>query len=542
MNPIADPPKSNVALEIAGSNTFGRNPKISSSQSYNMFISDNWAVSTPGYKRILNLLGGSAGRGIYASSSGDFMISVIANGVFRISGDSTHLNSQRIFSLDTSFGDVSIAENIAFQIAICDGQDLWIYDRRSNIAQKAALPINTQTGLEITPGYVTYHDGYFIVPDITSSAWYLSPLNNGLGNWNYNAGFPVSSAIQTKATPAVAVLRAPGKGNLIYVFGKDVMELWQNVGSQFFPYQRTSSMSVDYGCLSSNTIGAMDEYVAWLGINEKSGPVIMVSTGGQFTRLSTDGIDFKLANLVNPSLSTGFFYKTDGHVLYQITFYDPRDNMTLIYDFNTQKFFYLTREDMNFHIASQVCSFNNTYYFVSLLDGNLYELNSDYTTYDYSNPETDEINEYEIPRVRICNTLRQDDASRFIIDNISFTIEQGEDEDYPGSILYFLTTEDGRALTSETNAGYIGSYLTTEQVTNPYVPRVDLSISNDGGQTFSSAVTKELNTQGIRKNRVIFWKLGLSNEFVVQLKFWSKARITVSDGIVQTRGLVVGAA
>ena len=538
MNPSADLPKSEALLKIVGSCTFGRNPKMSSEQTFNMMISDGYLVQTPGYKKILNLLGGGVGRGIYSSAQGGFMIAVADNRVFRVSGPANNLVSQFLFNIDTFFGDISIDENVGGQIAICDGLDLWIYSWRDGTPpQKAPLPDDPSTGLPVVPGYVTYHDGYFIVPNTQSNFWFLSPLNNALASWNWSASgaAPVAGRILTKPTNAVAVLRAPGKGNLIYVFGETVTEMWQNVGAQLFPYQRTSSVSIDYGCLSPTTIATMDNYVAFLGANEKSGPVIMVSSGGGFERLSTDGIDFKLADLVNPSVSYAFFTKIDGHVFYQITFYDPRDNFTLIYDFNTKAFFYLTDENMNFHIAEAVAFYNNTYYFVSLRDASVYELSGNYTNYDYTEPGGGAQNIYEPPRMRVCNSIEQADTSRFIANSLTFQMEQGVDEFYPGSKLTFITSESGIVLCQERPEGYVGTFFSTERVVDPYVPRVDMSVSRDSGQTFGNFVSVGLNPLGRRKNKVVFYRLGDVNDLVVQFRFWAKGRVTVGNGVFQAR-------
>lgn len=536
MKPTAEQPVSEVPLDIVGGCTFGRNPKISPAQTFNMMITDKALVQTPGYKKVINLPGYTNGRGIYASSRGDFMIAVIDNTVFKVSGPEDNLVYQALFDIGTFYGDISIDENVASQIAICDQDALWVYNYLTNVATRATLPTNTDTGLEITPGFVTYHDGYFIVPDITSNKWYLSAPNNGL-SWNWGAGgLPVNGAILTKPDDAVAVLRAPGRGNLIYVFGQNVTEMWNDTGAQLFPYQRNNSISIDYGCLSSNTIAAMDDLICWLGINEKSGPVIMVSTGREMTRLSTDGIDFKLAAVVNPKQSYAFFYKIDGHIFYQLTFYDPNDNFTLLYDFNTQKFSYLTDENMNFHISESVAFFNNTYYFVSLVDGSIYELNSKYKTYDYrdtADPNAD--NEYEIPRVRICSNIRQTDSSRFIANSLVLTVDQGNDEEFKGSQLFYITTENGLVLAQEAPVGYVGDFIGTERVVNPYEPRIDLSVSRDGGQTFGNFVQQPLNSLGVRKNKVIFWRLGEANDMSVQLRFWSKSNVTILEGVLQAR-------
>jgi len=540
MRPVAEQPNSQVALKLVGGNTFGRNHKISSERTYNMFVSDGALVQMPGYKKVIDIGNGLKGRAIYFSARGNFMIAVIGNDVFKIQGPEAFLNYQRIFSVETYSGDVSMDENLAYQIAICDGSALWIYywgpDPSVPRVTKAVLPINTNTGVSILPGYVTYHDGYFLVPDTTSGDWYLSKPSDGT-IWNWGAGSTyVFASIQTKATNAEAVLRAPGKGNLIYVFGQTVMEAWNDVGTQIFPYQRNNSFSVDYGCISSNTIATMDEYVAYLGANEKSGPVILVSAGGPFEHISTDGIDFKLGELVAPEKSYGFFYKIAGHVFYQLTFYDPQDNYSLIYDFNTKLFCYMTDENMNYHISESVAFYNNSYYFVSLNDDCVYQMSSEYYNYDYTDPIVNARPKiYMIPTDRITNTIQQADSSQFIANSVSFIMEQGVDTYYPSSPFRVITTENGEVIAEEAQDTYIGSYLQTELVLPSYVPVINMTISKDGGETYGNIYGKELNPLGDRKNRVVFYGMGSANTLTFRFAFRTFYRKTISNGIIEVR-------
>lgn len=550
MQPTSQQPLSEIPVKIVGGNKFGRYPKISDEQSFNLVVSDSFLVSYAGYKKVKDILAnpGAEGRAIYSSTRGGFMIAVIENFVFKIQGPSNNLIVQNLFTLNTFNGDVFIDENIAGQIAIADGQSLWIYNWVTNApAQEAPLPNNPDTGNPIKPGYVTYHDGYFIVPDLESAAWYLSAPNNGL-SWLWGAGgVAVSAAIQTKPDNSVAVLRAPGKGSLIYVFGNNVTELWNDVGRGLFPYQRNSSTSIDFGCLSPSTIAAMDDMVVWLAINERSGPVIMIANGATSQALSTDGIEFRLEQLVNPADSFAFFYTEAGHVYYQITFVDPRDNLSLVYDFESGLFSTLTDENLNHHIASRIAYFNDTYYFVSLNDGNLYEQNFKYTYYDYTtpsllvpNPNPPELR--QIPRIRITSPSRLADSSRFVANNLSFTMEQGEDPFYIRPMLSYITDQAGNPLTNESPAGYIGKALTDEFVLNHYNPRIDYSVSRDGAEAWSNYVSVMMKPQARRSNRVMFNQIGAANDLTHQFRFYSFARIVATDGVMQARENKVGAA
>lgn len=466
-----------MPLDIVGSTAFGRYPKISLEQTFNMIISDDWFVPYAGYKNVAAMQESGQGRGLYSSDRFQHMIAVVNNGVYTVN---ENLAVNRIGNIETFNGDVFIDENNAGQIAICDKTSIHIFDYLNNSFTKATLDV------DFVPGYICFQDGYFIAPNLRTiasngsaqSQWRLSDLNNGL---SWPAGSPNVGPFQTKPDRPLATVRLPGKGNLLFVFGGTVTESWTDTGQQLFPYQKNTYMNIDYGCLNPATIAVSDRFIIWLGVNEKSGAVIMFSDGGAPQQISNDGINFRLAQLTNPENSYGFLFKQDGHLIYQFTF--PDDNLSMAYDFNTQKFFTLTDTEMNYHIAKRVVYFNNAYYFVSFNDGNLYEMSTKYTTFDNR----------EIPRIRVCKNKRLPDASRMIISNLTFTLEQGQ--------------------------GVLGS-------------AIDFSMSKDGGQSFGSVYRKELNTIGHRLNQFNLWNLGSANDFITQFRFWGFDRFVVNDGVM----------
>jgi len=260
-------------------------------------------------------------------------------------------------------------------------------------------------------------------------------------------------------------------------------ESWVDVGASLFPYQKNTGYSIDYGCVSVETIARSENIVAWLGGNNKSGPVIMYTNGGEAIPISTDGINFHLSGLQHPEESSGFLFKQDGHLLYHLSFTNDADNYSLVYDFNTGKFFDITDQNSNYYIAKNVALFNNKYCFISFNDANVYEMSSEYFTYDGA----------EIPRVRVCNNLRFVDSSGFVVNSITFPIEQGE---------------------------------------NTETARIDLSVSVDGGVSFGNDYAIILNDYAHRKNKLTFWNLGYANDFVPRFKFWGMNRFVFSDGMV----------
>ncbi len=456
-----------VQLQIVGGNKFGRYPKVSNEQTWNMIQTDDCLVPYAGY-RLASLSGGSQGRGFFKSTRLNKMIEVVDNQVFAID---TNINRNRIGSIETSEGNVYIDENDVDQIAICDQKNIYIYNWSASTFAKVV-------GLDFIPGYIAFQDGYFIATSVGQPVWYLSAPGDGL-TWPQDA--TSTGTFQTKPDNTQAAVRMPGKGNMLLVMGETVTECWTDIGANLFPYQRSSWFNIDYGCINPATIATSDTFIVWLGINEKSGIVLLYSDGGSVQPLSDEGLNYLFANLTNPSNCYGFLFKQDGHLIYQFTF--PDDNRSFIFDFETKQFFSVSDENQNYHIAKKVVFFNNKYYFISFIDGSIYEFSSNIYN----------LNGLPMPKIRLIKNIRLPDSSPFVVNNLNFMIEQGND----------------LALQA-----------------------VDLSISTDGGVNFSSQKRKTLNAQGRRKNRLNYWNLGRSNDFVAQIQFWGEERFVVGNGTV----------
>lgn len=337
----------------------------------------------------------------------------------------------------------------------------------SGYGNNATYPVSGGTGTEATFSVVT--------------------SNNPASGASYTGGFAPATkqvgSFQSKSDNVVACVRFPSKTGQLLIMGRVTTEVHTNLGLKLFPYQRNSSYLIDYGCINPATITAIDDFVVWLGSNEKSGPVIMYCDGGSVKQISTDGINYRLPKLKNPEDSFAYIYKDAGHTFYQITF--PTDNVTYTYDFNVGKFYTRTDSKQNCHIGKDVAYCNNKYYFISYNDNNLYEMSSDYTTYDGE----------VIPRIIIGETSGLADRSPFIVQNITFPIEQGH-------------TEESQS--------------------------ISLSCSSDGGVMFGSPKRYDLNALGDRRNKFTAYNLGRYNEITPQLRLWGKDRFLLTNGVVTT--------
>lgn len=550
-------------INIVGSSTFGRYPKISVEKTYNMFMSDNFMVDYAGYAIAVpssEFGGATQGRAIFTSTKFNSIVVVMGSNVYLVNitfsqsqQEVTFFQVFRIGTLQTQTGVVYIAENNKPQIGISDGTAFYIYDPALN-------PSFQTVPLDFVPGYLTFHDTYFIMPAMGTNSWRLSASNDGT-SWP-NSQQKVG-ALQTKPDNVQAVVRFPSKGNMIFVMGSIVTEAWFDTGAQLFPYQRNNQFNIDYGCIQPATVAYMDEIVVWLAQNEKSGPIIVYSNGGMPEKITTDGIDFLFGSLQNPQDSQGFLYRQDGHLFYHINFYS--DNLSLFYDFNTKRFYHASDQNLNYFIASEVAFTNNQYYFVTRNNANIFSFDTNFTTYeDVDSLGNVTIN--EIPRIRICQNIRTPGQDYSIVNDVGFTIESGE-TDYQqqdlGPIIFI--TQDGAQLIAQGSGGSFiaqdGTNLITQDgipligqqvnntetmvfiaqqdadtgTSNLSLPRVDLSISTDGGATFGNEWSYFLPAVGHRKNRLMWWQCGIANDFVPQFKFIGLGRFVATDGVANVR-------
>lgn len=518
-------------IKIVGGNNFGRYPKISQEQTWNLIVSDNFLVPYAGYKNVLSTNSTGVGRGLYSSTIGGLMLAVIGSAVYAITQTADMFVYQQVGNVFTTVGPVFMDENNSQQIAFTDGVYVYVYNYSSGLfSSSAPFAPNTFTFPFQNPGFISFQNGRLIIACDGTQTWALSAFNDAL-TWTNTSS--TTGTIQSKPCFIQAAVPLPGGGNNIIVFGTNVAESWQDLGLALFPYQRNASFNIDYGCINASSIASLENFIVWISYNESSGPSLSYMQGSQVKRISTDGIDFKLSSLTNPSNCLGFLFRQDGHIIYQFTFVE--DNLTYAYDFNTSLFFTISDDDLNYHIARQVVFFNNQYYFVSLNDANLYQFGTQFTNADYGNGIVN-----QLPRIRVTPPMRLPDQRYYIGKSVGFTIEQGQlnnallisqiPEENPLLITtesnIFITTESGSFISAESEPAIEFDYTLLSEA-------VDISISRDGGYSFGSAQRLSMNPTGQRLSRFIYQRLGIVNDMTFQFRFSGFGRFVCTDGIVE---------
>jgi hypothetical protein len=459
-----------IPLKFIGGTEYARYTKQTTEATYNMMISGqdvNELALVPylGYQSVLDINSGEA-RQIFYSSINNSFFGVFGDHLIKLSNS---FGYNIVGSLKTTRGQVYISENQANQLAIVDGANLYVYNYSTGSFQIVTLDFH--------PIYVTYQDTFLILTGDDFN-WHISDSNDAL---TYN---PL--ARNTMQSEADVIQAAIAVGRQLWIIGKKTTDLWFNQGQPIFPYVRSNSVSVRYGCVNRATIaqGFIGDqgFIAWLAQNENYTPKIVFTAGNNVQSVSTEGLDFILSNLIAPQDSYAFMFSEDAHIIYQIVF--PTDNYSIAYDFTAQKLYNVTDHCFGAHIAKKAILFNGQLYFISINDSKIYKFGTEITT------AQGEI----IPRVRICPSYRLPDGKRFKVRNISLVMEQGE-SDLPS--------------------------------------KIELRVSNDGGYQFGNGYASSLRPIGYRKNRMVFSHLGSSNDFTPQFRLWSKYRFVITNAAME---------
>lgn len=465
-----------INLDIVGGNKFGRFKKISPAETYNFIISDGALVNSFGFNIVQNIEGKKS-RGIYASSKINRLFLVKDNDVLMFTNENSF---QVIGSIDTYAGSVYITENNNNQIAFCDGKDIWVFYFLDNIFKKSDI--------NFSPKYLTFQDTYVITCANNTNQFILSEGFNDASKFDKTDESRVGS-IQTDATEIVATERFK---NQLYVFGKVITEVWVDTGADLFPYQKIKNNTIEYGCVSADTIGAISDLIVWLGSSSTSKICIIASIGGKAEIISdqNEGIAYFLNNVENPEKSFAFLIEEAGHIYYVLTFID--ENKTITFDFKTKEFFTFTDHKLDFFPIKKVVLFNNKYYCISYHDSNLYELSSKYTT---QNGKT-------VPRIRIISTLRERMLDQVMVNNIYIAM----------------------------SAGLVSDSVTNETLLKT-LPQINLSMSLDGGESYGNVNQTAIYNYGDRKRYVNFYNLGGGYEVTFKFQFYGNAQFCILGAV-----------
>lgn len=419
---------------------------------------------TPGLSLFATAGVGSV-RGAFASQGGRGFVVSGAN-LYEIDNAGTATNRG---SLNQSSGNVSFAEN-GTQLAICDGETLYIFTYASNGFAEVA-----DTDLP-TCGTVTFIDGYFVVNEVDTGKFYISGLYDGT-SW---AALDFATA-ESSPDSLLRVYNALGQ---LWLLGTHTTEIWTNTGASAFPFSAISGGKMEVGIVAPHSVVAVEGSIIWLGEDEFGTGIVYQASNISPKKISTEAIDKLFQEASSLSDVTAYVYQELGHTF--VVFTGGGLTTSLVYDLATGLWHeraYLSEEGVYQQHLGYCCMFIfNKFLVGSRIDGKVYEMSMDY----------------------------YDDDGDSILRERTYTHLFDE-----GRKIRYNTLEVG----FETGVG-----LQSGQGSNPLAA---LQLSKDGGRTFSTSYTASIGAVGQYQTNVRWRRLGIAEQMTFRIRISDPVKVAI---------------
>ena len=307
-------------------------------------------------------------------------------------------------------------------------------------------------------------DNYFVYNKPNTQVWASSNLLSPLTN-------PLSFASKDGAPDNLVSLIVDHRE--VYLLGEQSSEVWVDVGSYPFPFQRIPGTSTQHGIVAKNSMARVGNSFAYVSRNIRGQGMIVQMNGYTPQRISTHAVENTLVNQkIDDAIA--WTYQLEGHECYVVTF--PTLKLTWVYDATTQmwhKWLYCNDKNQYERHRGNCCAvFQGKVLVGDYENGQIYQLDPD----NYTD------NGQKIRRLRRCPHLVTD-LQRQYFDELQIQFQPG-----------------------------VGLQSGTGQN-----PQAMLRWSNDGGSVWSNENWVSIGQIGRYTNRAIWRRLGMSRDRIFEV-------------------------
>ena len=218
--------------------------------------------------------GGINWNGVCYRVMGTKLVTVASNGAVTVLGDvGGPVNT--LVTMDYSFD----------RLAIASGGRLYYWN--GTLTQVTDPDLGVVLDVVWVDGYFMTTDGTsLIVTDLTDPTQ-VNPLKYG--------------SSEVDPDPVVALLKLR---NEVYALNRNTIEVFDNVGGDFFPFQRIDGAQVQKGVIGTFGCCVFVEMIAFLGSGRNEEPGIYLGANATAQKISTQEIDQLLLNYTEAQLAT----------------------------------------------------------------------------------------------------------------------------------------------------------------------------------------------------------------------------------------------
>ena len=217
----------------------------------------------------------------------------------------------------TEIGDVGGTTRVTFDygftyLAIASNNNLFLYDG-TTLTQVTDPDLGTVLDVVWVDGYYMTTDGEFLVVTDLDDPFAVNPLKYG------------SSEADPDPVKALLKLR-----NEVYALNRHTIEVFDNVGSTGFPFQRIPGAQIQKGTVGTHANCVFMDNIAFLGGGFNEAPSIYMGANGSSQKIATREIEEILQEYTEAELATAFLEERNDKAHQFLIVHLPRH--TLVFD------------------------------------------------------------------------------------------------------------------------------------------------------------------------------------------------------------------
>ncbi len=206
---------------------------------------------------------------------------VIGEDLVRVSSDGTRT------VIGTIGGSGQVTMDYSFDyLSIASSKELWLYDG-TTLKQNTDSDLGDVLDQKWIDGYFMTTDGENLVVTELGDPFSVNPLKYG------------SSEVDPDNVLAIKKIR-----NEAYAVNRFTCEVFDNVGSEGFPFQRVEGAQIQKGALGTHTVCVFENTLAFLGSGRNESLSIYLGINGGTTKIATREIDQILQEYTEQELET----------------------------------------------------------------------------------------------------------------------------------------------------------------------------------------------------------------------------------------------
>jgi hypothetical protein len=217
--------------------------------------------------------GGINWNGVCYRVMGSDLVSIAEDGTVTVLGD---VGSGGMVSMDYSFDRLAIASN----------NNLFYWDG-TTLSHVVDPDLGNCVDMVWVDGYFMTTDGTSLVVTELTDPMAVNPLKYG------------SSEADPDPIKAVKKIR-----NEVLAVNRYTIELFDNVGGQFFPFQRIEGAQIQKGCVGTHACCIYMDAIAFLGSGRNEAPGIYMGSNSTINKISSREIDTLLLSYTEDELAT----------------------------------------------------------------------------------------------------------------------------------------------------------------------------------------------------------------------------------------------